>query len=207
LWTYPERDFSEYRSILREPSSTRPLGLDLQKATEVLQRFGRRVVALQRTGRRVAELFDKYFDEQSGKDMACAPTVWNPHTTEFAHSFNVSFMYSVFGLPGCFFYQHRLTQATQWHKPMGLVPHKDVAMASTEADGTGDNEGGWLPPIAGTQGQETKEASYWGRTPQTRKYREDSYMNGESHQECMYVIRCPSLKILILVWEIYTRVE
>lgn len=155
---------------------------------------------MQRTGRRVAELFDKYFDEQSGKDMACAHTVWNPQHGRFCPFIQCHCYVFHSGLPGCFFYQHRLTQATQWHKPMGLVPHKDVAMASTEADGTGDNEGGWLPPIAGTQGQETKEASYWGRTPQTRKYREDSYMNGASEQEYIQINHTVRVsKLLILV--------
>lgn len=82
-------------------------------------------------------------------------------------------------LLGCFFYQHRLTEATQWHKPVGLLPTKDVAMHDAQPAVADQSSGGLLPPIAGAQGKASTEgSSYWGRTQHTRKYRDDLYMNG-----------------------------
>lgn len=78
FWKPAERDFNEFRTLLRTRAreearrrdEERSSALTEEQAMAVLMRFARRVVALARIYRRIVEVYDKCLDEQSGRCWA-----------------------------------------------------------------------------------------------------------------------------------------
>lgn len=89
---------------------------------------------------------------------------------------------------GFYYYLHRGTQSSQWHKPPGLLPHKDIPLARTDPatlSSLSDGSSSLLPAIKKKRrkGALSEHAAFWGRTPQTQAYHRDRYMNGRSAPE------------------------
>jgi len=176
LWRPPERSQQEYREAQRQVLQTatvkspgegqgNPMGQ--LEATQRIQKFMRRLLAIFRMSRRIKDIFEKRFDSASGNDPILLQET-SPNGACWRKQFGR-------GVAGFYYYYNKQSQASQWHRPLGLHPMKDLECADeSQQDQYDDGE-----PVTVHKRAKPKSLIKWGRTPDIQAYIQARYQAGK----------------------------